>query len=97
MCIATIRPGASTTAADPFGFFGVPASFAPSSDDYQRNEVGVFYDETVMPDLVFHRVDLIPIRDTLCSHFKKETTMGKQAIADINSTFLATLYLITTC
>lgn len=64
----------TTKPADPLGFFGVPADYAPNSDDYQPNDVGGFFDETLQPDLVFHR---IPIRGVLCSHFKQVTTMGK--------------------
>lgn len=75
VCIATVQPVALSS-NEPFGFFGVPADFA--QDDYQRNDVGVFFDETLIPDLVFHRIDLIPIRGALCRHFKQVAAMGKR-------------------
>lgn len=45
--------------------------------DYYQNSDNVLVIDNLIPELVYHRLDLQPVQSTLCRHFKQIATMGK--------------------
>lgn len=45
--------------------------------DYYQNSDNVLVIDNLIPELVYHRLDLQPVQTTLCRHFKQIATMGK--------------------
>lgn len=45
--------------------------------DYYQNSDNVLVIDNLIPELVYHRLDLQPAQTTLCRHFKQIATMGE--------------------
>lgn len=45
--------------------------------DYYQNSDNVLVIDNLIPELVYHRLDLQPVQTTLCRHFKQISTMGE--------------------
>lgn len=68
VCIVTTKNGGDTKVPVHLNRVGIHY--------YQPNDI-VSISGSLVPELVYHRVDLIPIPTPLCKHFRQLATMGK--------------------
>lgn len=55
----------------------VPLHISHLGIDYYQNSDNVLVIDNLIPELVYHRLDLQPVQTTLCRHFKQIATMGE--------------------